>query len=116
MQRGRAFVRQEVRERRRRARPLRSLSRRCDWADVFGRAWLSGITATGALRAARWQNPTDMLRIEASETLHAHRAILARRRVEVSAGSYRSGQTGQTVNLMAYAFAGSNPALPTLDI
>jgi hypothetical protein len=27
-------------------------------------------------------------------------------------GSYRSGQTGQTVNLMAYAFAGSNPALP----
>jgi hypothetical protein len=28
------------------------------------------------------------------------------------AGSYRSGQTGQTVNLMAYAFAGSNPALP----
>jgi hypothetical protein len=30
------------------------------------------------------------------------------------AGSYRSGQTGQTVNLMAYAFAGSNPALPIL--
>ena len=29
------------------------------------------------------------------------------------AGSYRSGQTGQTVNLMAYAFAGSNPALPS---
>jgi hypothetical protein len=28
-------------------------------------------------------------------------------------GSYRSGQTGQTVNLMAYAFAGSNPALPS---
>jgi hypothetical protein len=31
------------------------------------------------------------------------------------AGSYRSGQTGQTVNLMAYAFAGSNPALPIFD-
>ena len=30
---------------------------------------------------------------------------------ETSAVSYRSGQTGQTVNLMAYAFAGSNPAL-----
>jgi hypothetical protein len=30
---------------------------------------------------------------------------------ELSAVSYRSGQTGQTVNLMAYAFAGSNPAL-----
>ena len=29
------------------------------------------------------------------------------------AGSYPSGQRGQTVNLMAYAFAGSNPALPS---
>ena len=27
-------------------------------------------------------------------------------------GSFPSGQRGQTVNLMAYAFAGSNPALP----
>ena len=25
---------------------------------------------------------------------------------------YRSGQTGQTVNLMAYAFVGSNPTAP----
>jgi hypothetical protein len=31
------------------------------------------------------------------------------------AGGYRSGQTGQTVNLMAYAFAGSNPAPPSED-
>jgi hypothetical protein len=30
-------------------------------------------------------------------------------------GRFRSGQTGQTVNLLAYAFAGSNPALPTLS-
>ena len=29
-------------------------------------------------------------------------------------GRYRSGQTGQTVNLLAYAFNGSNPFLPTL--
>jgi hypothetical protein len=29
-------------------------------------------------------------------------------------GRFRSGQTGQTVNLLAYAFAGSNPALPIL--
>ena len=29
-------------------------------------------------------------------------------------GSYRSGQTGQTVNLLAYAFEGSNPSLPTI--
>ncbi len=28
-------------------------------------------------------------------------------------GRYRSGQTGQTVNLLAYAFAGSSPARPT---
>jgi hypothetical protein len=29
-------------------------------------------------------------------------------------GRYRSGQTGQTVNLLAYAFNGSNPFLPTI--
>ncbi len=27
-------------------------------------------------------------------------------------GRFRSGQTGQTVNLLAYAFSGSNPLLP----
>ena len=27
-------------------------------------------------------------------------------------GRYRSGQTGETVNLLAYAFSGSNPLLP----
>ena len=32
------------------------------------------------------------------------------------AGRYRSGQTGRTVNPLAYAFAGSNPALPTILI
>ena len=31
-----------------------------------------------------------------------------------SLGSYQSGQMGQTVNLLAYAFGGSNPSLPTL--
>ncbi|CAN5599460.1 hypothetical protein BH20VER3_BH20VER3_23480 [soil metagenome] len=31
-----------------------------------------------------------------------------------SPGRYRSGQTGRTVNPLAYAFAGSNPALPTI--
>ena len=30
-------------------------------------------------------------------------------------GRYRSGQTGRTVNPLAYAFAGSNPALPTFS-
>ncbi len=29
-------------------------------------------------------------------------------------GKYQSGQMGQTVNLLAYAFGGSNPSLPTL--
>ena len=28
-------------------------------------------------------------------------------------GRYQSGQLGQTVNLLANAFVGSNPALPT---
>ena len=28
-------------------------------------------------------------------------------------GKYQSGQMGQTVNLQAYAFGGSNPSLPT---
>ena len=28
-------------------------------------------------------------------------------------GRFRSGQTGRTVNPLAYAFAGSSPALPT---
>ncbi len=30
-------------------------------------------------------------------------------------GKYQSGQMGQTVNLLAYAFGGSNPSLPTRD-
>lgn len=29
-------------------------------------------------------------------------------------GRYRSGQPGQTVNLLAFAFVGSNPTRPTL--
>ena len=28
-------------------------------------------------------------------------------------GKYQSGQMGQTVNLLAYAFGGSNPSPPT---
>ena len=31
-------------------------------------------------------------------------------------GGYQSGQMGQTVNLLAYAFGGSNPSLPTQNI
>jgi hypothetical protein len=30
-------------------------------------------------------------------------------------GRYQSGQLGQTVNLLANAFVGSNPALPTFN-
>ncbi len=33
--------------------------------------------------------------------------------VKNKTGRYPSGQRGQTVNLLAYAFVGSNPALPT---
>ena len=31
-------------------------------------------------------------------------------------GKYQSGQMGQTVNLLAYAFGGSNPSLPTKKV
>jgi hypothetical protein len=31
-------------------------------------------------------------------------------------GRYPSGQRGQTVNLLTYVYAGSNPALPTTFI
>ena len=31
-------------------------------------------------------------------------------------GRYPSGQRGQTVNLLAYAFGGSNPPLPTIVV
>ena len=31
----------------------------------------------------------------------------------LKSGRYQSGQLGQTVTLLAYAFVGSNPALPT---
>ena len=32
---------------------------------------------------------------------------------DTSPGGYQSGQMGQTVNLLAYAYGGSNPSLPT---
>ena len=32
---------------------------------------------------------------------------------EYKEGKFQSGQMGQTVNLLAYAFGGSNPSLPT---
>jgi hypothetical protein len=47
--------------------------------------------------------PAKQLRPPASEPISDARG----------AGRYRSGQTGRTVNPLAYAFAGSNPALPT---
>jgi hypothetical protein len=31
-------------------------------------------------------------------------------------GRYQSGQLGQTVNLLAYAFEGPNPSRPTLMV
>jgi hypothetical protein len=33
-----------------------------------------------------------------------------------SMARYRSGQTGQTVNLLAYAFGGSTPSLATMPM
>ena len=34
----------------------------------------------------------------------------------ISQGEYQSGQMGQTVNLLAYAFGGSNPSSPTAQL
>jgi hypothetical protein len=34
--------------------------------------------------------------------------------IKTTTGRYRSGQTGRTVNPLAYAFKGSNPFLPTI--
>ncbi len=31
----------------------------------------------------------------------------------LNTGIFQSGQMGQTVNLLAYAFGGSNPSVPT---
>ncbi len=39
--------------------------------------------------------------------------ILCKSLMVNSLGVYRSGQPGQTVNLLAFAYAGSNPAAPT---
>ena len=36
--------------------------------------------------------------------------------LEILLGKYQSGQMGQTVNLLAYAFGGSNPSLPTANL
>ena len=38
------------------------------------------------------------------------------KRIERFMGKYQSGQMGQTVNLLAYAFGGSNPSLPTSSL
>lgn len=35
------------------------------------------------------------------------------RRTSLQVGRFPSGQRGQTVNLLAFAFEGSNPSLPT---
>src|SRR5215475_10249565 len=37
-----------------------------------------------------------------------------RKHMPAGSGRYPSGQRGQTVNLLAYAFGGSNPPLPTI--
>jgi hypothetical protein len=36
--------------------------------------------------------------------------------IRMQTGEFQSGQMGQTVNLVAYAFAGSNPASPNRRI
>ena len=42
--------------------------------------------------------------------LQIEKVVVSLRRIS---GSFQSGQMGQTVNLLAYAFGGSIPSLPT---
>jgi hypothetical protein len=39
--------------------------------------------------------------------------VLSKTDILLGMGKYQSGQLEQTVNLLAYAFVGSNPAFPT---
>jgi hypothetical protein len=39
---------------------------------------------------------------------------MEKRSFDSKKGIYQSGQMGQTVNLLAYAFGGSNPSVPTI--
>ena len=48
-----------------------------------------------------------------SEELQAVAKFATTERIKKHKGKYQSGQMGQTVNLLAYAFGGSNPSLPT---
>jgi hypothetical protein len=47
------------------------------------------------------------------QTLNDTLAREVSQRVPADSGRYPSGQRGKTVNLLAYAFGGSNPPLPT---
>ena len=63
----------------------------------------------------RPQNPLARLNAESYILLRVITASSERfptNRERSFPGRYRSGQTGQTVNLLAYAFSGSNPLLP----
>lgn len=49
------------------------------------------------------------------EHIHGKDEVTSSILVNGSMGRYRSGQPGQTVNLLAFAFEGSNPSLPTTN-
>ena len=53
------------------------------------------------------------VRVESGPGLGSH-DDQTRRQDAFGAGRYPSGQRGQTVNLLAHAFGGSNPSLPTM--
>ena len=60
--------------------------------------------------------PRDAVVAQLVEHLHGKEKVSGSIPDNGSMGRYRSGQTGQTVNLLAYAFEGSNPSLPTMKI
>ncbi len=48
--------------------------------------------------------------------LFSHTKIIPLHSLFKPKGGYQSGQMGQTVNLLALAFGGSNPSPPTFQI
>ena len=67
------------------------------------------------VKTAFWYDSRTIFAVVAQlvEHIHGKDEVTGSIPVNGSMGRYRSGQTGQTVNLLAHAFEGSNPSLPT---
>lgn len=82
-------------------------------AGGFERTWGSRLRLLGFSRDLGLIHALEDPRTDRLPPRGALRILAARETARASPGVYPSGQRGQTVNLLAYAFAGSNPAAPT---